>query len=91
MDTDSFVISINENPLHQMKQNEDLFDLSVYPKTNEVYSAKNSGVLGTLKDEYPHNEITEFICLKSKCYAYKLKQSTEKIKNKGIPYSVSNI
>ena len=44
----------------------------------------NAGVVGKFKDEEPQDVITEFVSLRSKCYAYKTLIGSEQKKNKGI-------
>lgn len=44
--------------------------------------------LGALKDEYPNNRITEFIGIKSKCYAVHFDNNKQKLVNKGVPHNI---
>lgn len=73
-DTDSLCYHIkNQNPYEVIKNNKGLFDLSAYPKNNELYDATNKKVIGKFKDESVDGEmnyITEFIGLRSKLYSY---------------------
>lgn len=70
MDTDSLILYINERVNYVGI--EDWFDLN------------SKGVLGTLKDEYPHSPITKFLCLKSKCYILETLNGYKIVKNKGV-------
>ena len=45
---------------------------------------KNKGVVGLMKDEMGDDEITEWVALKSKSYAYKTKSKKESFRCKGI-------
>lgn len=59
--------------------------MSVYSNTNKLFNPKNKGRLGTLKDEYPNNYITKFVCLRSKCYCLNSNFGENCcLKNKGI-------
>ncbi|MEW8545032.1 MAG: hypothetical protein AB2693_16025, partial [Candidatus Thiodiazotropha sp.] len=70
-DTDSFLFYCEtENVYDDMKQNEDLFDLSDYPKDHPLYSDKNKKALGKLKDETASIPISEFVGLRSKMYSF---------------------
>lgn len=70
MDTDSLILYINEKMDYNGVEN--YFDLN------------SKGILGTLKDEYPNDPITKFICLKSKCYLLENKSGKRTVKNKGV-------
>ena len=73
MDTDSFVISVNTKYIIQdLKDLEDIFDFSNLDEDHELFSNKNKKVIGKFKIETPKNIwIDEFICLRSKMYAFK--------------------
>ena len=43
-----------------------------------------TGIVGKFKDKEPNDVITEFVGLRSKCYAYKTLHGSEKKKDKGI-------
>tara|TARA_B110000046_G_scaffold111608_1_gene118821 strand:+ start:14055 stop:15383 length:1329 start_codon:yes stop_codon:yes gene_type:complete len=85
MDTDSFVLNINQN-FHDVdyKGFEHIFDLSGYDKNSNKYNKTNKGILGTLKDEFASSKVVKFICLRSKCYIVVLNNGRIIIKNKGI-------
>ena len=91
MDTDSFILEINTNSLtDDLKKLSYHFDFSNYPKDHELYDETNKKVPGKFKDELGGSEMTEFIVLKSKMYAYKTRESETK-KCKGISgYVVQN-
>ena len=72
-----------------MKNLEDIFDFSNLDKNHEVYSNKNKKTVGKNKIETPKNIwIDEFICLRSKMYAFKCGEDS-KNKLKGISKSQS--
>ena len=73
MDTDSLVLSVNTRDfIEDLKKLEDIFDFSYLEKDHESFSNKNKKVIakfkiGTAKKIW----IDEFVCLKSKMYAFK--------------------
>ena len=73
MDTDSFVLSVNtKDIIKDLKNLEDIFDFSNLDKNHELFSNKNKKVIGKFKIETPKNFwIDEFVCLRSKMYAFK--------------------
>ena len=73
MDTDSFVLSVNTKDITKdLKNLEDIFDFSNLDKNHELFSNKNKKVIGKFKMETPKNIwINEFVCLRSKMYAFK--------------------
>jgi hypothetical protein len=99
MDTDSLVYEIETHDVYAdlahlsgdplLSKNGGIFDLSVYPKTVPWYADSNRGVLGTLKDEFAShdgrlNMVTEFSCLRSKCYSLTTLAGEEVKKCKGV-------
>ena len=88
MDTDSFVLSVNtKDIIKDLKNLEDIFDFSNLDKNHELFSQKK--VIGKFKIETPKNNwIDEFICLRSKLYAFKCGGDSKK-KLKGISKSQS--
>ena len=90
MDTDAFILSINtKDIIKDLKNLEDIFDFSNLDKTHELFSNKNKKVIGKFKIETPKNIwIDEFICLRSKMYAFKCGDDS-KNKLKGISKSES--
>ena len=71
--TDSFVLSVNtKDIIKDLKNLEDIFDFSNLDKTHELFSNKNKKLVGKFKIETPKNIwIDEFVCLRSKMYAFK--------------------
>ena len=92
MDTDSFVISVNtKDILKDLKIIKDLFDFSNSDKNDELFSKRIKKVVGNFKIESPKNIwIDEFVCLKSKMYAFKC-GCDSKNKLKGVSKSESKI
>ena len=90
MDTDSFVLSVNtKDIIKDLKSLEDIFDFSNLDKNHELFSNKNKNVIGKFKIETPKNIwIDEFVCLRSKMYAFKCGNDS-KNKLKGISKSQS--
>ena len=90
MDTDSFILSVNtKDIIKDLKNLEDVFDFSNLDKTHELFSNKNEKVIGKFKIETPKNIwIDEFVCLRSKMYAFKCGDDS-KSKLKGISKSYS--
>ncbi|MCM8819984.1 MAG: hypothetical protein NC925_04220, partial [Candidatus Omnitrophica bacterium] len=78
-DTDSFGLCITsandqhpqENVLNCLK---DIFDFSNYPETSPLYSTVNTAKLGLWKDELQEGCMLEFVGLRSKTYAFLVKQ-----------------
>ena len=73
MDTDSFVLSVNtKDIIKDLLKLEDIFDFSNLDENHELFSNKNKKVFGKFKIETPENIwIDEFVCLRSKMYAFK--------------------
>ena len=90
MDTDSFVLSVNtKDIIKNIKNLEDIFDFINLDKDHELFSNKNNKVIGKLKTETLKNLwIDEFVCLRSKMYAFKCGDDS-KIKLKGFSKSQS--
>ena len=88
MDADSFVLNVNtKDIIKDLKNLEDLFDFSNLDKNHELFSNKNKKVIGKFKIETPKNFwIDEFVCLRSKMYAFKCGNDS-KNKLKGITKS----
>ena len=85
MDTDSFVLSVNtKDIIKDLKNLEDIFDFSNLDKNHELYSNKNKKIIGKFKIETPKSVwIDEFVCLRSKMYAFKCGNDS-KNKLKGV-------
>ena len=90
MDTDSLVLSVKtKDIIKDLKNLEDIFDFSNLDKNHEIFSNKNKKVIGKFKIETPKNIwIDEFICLRSKMYAFKCGNDS-KNKLKGVSKSQS--
>ena len=90
MDTDSVVLSVDTKEIIRDLENlEDIFDFSNLAKNHELFRNKNKEVIGKFKIETPKKIwIDEFICLRSKCYAFKCGDDS-KNKLKGISKSQS--
>ena len=73
-DTDAFVLSVNtKDNIRDLKNQEDMFDFSNLDKNHEFFSIKNKKKLVRFfNKETPKNIwIDEFVCLRSKMYAFK--------------------
>ena len=73
VDTDSFVLSVNtKDIIKDLKKLEFIFDFSNLDKNHELFSNKNKKVFGFFKIGTPKSIwIDEFVCLRSKMYAFK--------------------
>ena len=87
-DTDSLALFVNTEDVNRdiAPHVDKWFDTSKYKPDNPMGlpAGVNAGVIGKFKDEEPHDVITEFVGLRSKCYAYKTLVGSEQKKNKGI-------
>lgn len=84
-DTDSLVYKIKTDDFYQdMYKMKEHFDLSEYDETNPIYDITNKKVIGKFKDETPKATITNFIGVRSKCYALRTDDSKITKKLKGI-------
>ena len=92
MDTDSFILSvITKYIMKDLKNLEDKFDFSNLDENHELFSNKNKKVIGKIKIVTPKNIwIDEFICLRSKMYAFKCGNDS-KNKLKSISKSQSKL
>ena len=90
-DTDSLCYHFkNEDPFEVIKNNKDLFDLSEYSKDSPLYDPTNKKVIGKFKNESVE-QITEFVGLRSKLYAYSVDEETKDHKKcKGVKKYVVN-
>ena len=80
IDTDAFVLSIDSDNINiDLKNLEDIIDFSNLDKDHELYSTKNKKVVGIFKIETPKNVfIDEFVCLRSKMYAFNCGDDSKK-------------
>ena len=93
MDTDAFILIVNTNDIiKDLKNLEDIFDSSNLDENHDLFSNKNKKVIGKFKFETPKNLwIDEFICLRSKMYAFKCgNDSKNKLKGFSKPQSKHN-
>lgn len=66
-----------------------ILHLSDYPPSHELFDEKNKKIPGVFKDELVGKNISEFVALAPKVYAYKIyKTGEEKKKAKGVLSSV---
>ena len=80
VDTDAFVLSVNtEDIIKDLKNLEDIFDFSNLDKNHKIFSNKNENIVGKLNLETPKNFwVDEFVYLRSKMYAFKCGDVSEK-------------
>eukprot|EP00438_Fugacium_kawagutii_P011395 Skav219002 [mRNA] locus=scaffold169:420344:421828:+ [translate_table: standard] len=72
-DTDSFVFHTKTDDIYEdLKEIKDEMDFSGYDKTHKCHDATNKKVLGKFKDEVDGKNMTGFIGLRPKTYAYKI-------------------
>ena len=72
-DTDSFCFKIKNSELFDQKMKK-YMDYSNYPKDHLLYNENNKSALGYFKDELEgKSKCLEFVGLRSKCYAMKMK------------------
>ncbi|KAK3737411.1 hypothetical protein QZH41_000676 [Actinostola sp. cb2023] len=89
-DTDSLMYEVESDDFYKDIQDDIVsrFDTSAYPKEHPIGQWVNKKVIGMMKDETAaEGEITEFVGLRSKLYAYKTEDKEEK-KCKGIKKAV---
>ena len=73
-DTDSFCFGV-KNEKQFNKSMSGIMDYSNYPPTHKLFDNSNQAQLGYFKDELEgKNMCTEFVGLRSKCYAMKLQK-----------------
>lgn len=87
-DTDSLIMMVQngKNQEQNMKLLRKLMDFSNYSPKSPLFSLKNANKLGYWKDELRGQEMTHFVGLKSKTYAYLLNRERKNVfsKCKGI-------
>ena len=91
IETDAFVLSVNTKHIIRVLKNlEVIFDFSNLDENHVFFGKINKIVVGKLKIETPKNIwIDEFVCLRSKNYAFKCGNDS-KNNMKGISNSQSN-
>jgi len=91
-DTDSFIFEVEcEDIYADMKENEDLYDFSDWPRDHALFDEKNKKVIGKFKDEVVVGKfatIAEFVGLRPKMYAMRLTDESEKRRAKGVSSTV---
>ena len=83
-DTDSFILHVkNKECLSKLKP---YMDFSNYPSDHPLYDDSRKSKLGCFKDEiHPSKHIKEFVGLRAKCYALKIKTNASgKIEDKKV-------
>ena len=87
-DTDSLCYEIKTQDFYKDISNDVVkrFDTSNYEKSNlsGIPTGMNKKVIGMMKDEAGGKQITEFVGLRSKLYAYKMGSGKEEKKCKGV-------
>ena len=88
--TDSFILSVNTGDvIKDLKNLEDIIYFSNLVENHELFRNKNKKIIGKYKIETPKNIwIDEFVCLRSKMYAFKCGNDS-KNKLKGVCKSQS--
>ena len=87
---DAFVLSLKtKHIIKNLKSLQDIFDFSNLDRNHEIFSNKNKKIIGKFKNETPkYIWIDEFVCLRSKMYAFKCGDDS-KYKLKGVSKSQS--
>ena len=82
IDTDGLILSMKtESIIKNLEILEDIFDFSNLDEIHELFSNKNKKIIGKFKIERPRKIwIDEFVCLRSKAYSFKIKDSIEREK-----------
>jgi hypothetical protein len=79
-DTDLLCYDLRTDNLYKdMKDNQDLFDTSNYPKDHLLYSKQNKKVIGKMKGGTSSIPIEEFVGLRAKLYCYRTRCPVAKI------------
>ena len=75
VDTDELILSMRtKNVIDDLKNLEDIFDISNLVENHELFSIENKKVIG----KTPKNIwIDEFVCLRSNVYSFKYKDNFE--------------
>ncbi len=94
-DTDSLCYEIQTDDVYKdiSKDADEWYDTSNYDKNHPsgLYSSKNKIVIGFMKDECGGNDITEFVGLRPKSYAYETVSGEVEKKCKGVKkYVIKN-
>ena len=91
-DTDSLAYEIQTEDFYRDISSDvkDKFDTSNYPKDHPsgILTGVNKKVIGMFKDEASGKQITEFVGLRAKLYSYRVEESYEEKKCKGVKKAV---
>lgn len=90
-DTDSLIYEIHTDDLYKDLETlfpKPVFDFSNYPKENRLFSDIYKKIPGYFKDECKGQPIESFVGLRSKMYAFKLKDQSEQKAAKGVKKTV---
>ena len=91
-DTDSLAYEIQTKDFYRDISSDvkSKFDTSNYPKNHPsgILTGVNKKVIGMFKDEAAGKQITEFVGLRAKLYSYKVEESYEEKKCKGVKKAV---
>ena len=84
-DTDSLLLEIQtEDVYNDVRDSQDLYDTSDYPKDHPLHCTKNKKVLGKMKDECTGVPIAENVGLRPKMYSIQRSDEKEIRKAKGM-------
>ena len=74
-DTDSLAYAIQTNDIYKVMAVDDAnrYDFSKYPLDHPLYDTSNRKALGFFKDELNSIPMQEFVGLRPKCYAFRVK------------------
>ena len=74
-DTDSLALAVfSKNPKNPLKKLKNIMDFSNYPSDHPYHETKHANALGFWKDELQGETFSEYIGLRSKCYAMKIQK-----------------
>ena len=90
MYTDSFILSVSaKDIIKDLEILEDIFDFSKLDENHELFSIKNTNVIGKFKKETPKYVILDkIVCLRSEMFSFKCGNDS-KIKLKDVSKSRS--
>jgi len=90
-DTDSFVLELPcADSSEAVARLSDCMDFSNYPTDHPLYDPTGKNVLGLLKNEVSHDEIAEFVGVKSKVYAFRTAGGRTESRAKGVKRAYKN-
>jgi hypothetical protein len=79
-DTDSLFIAFKtRNRFSRLSRMKHMMDFSNYPDTHPLYNKNTQNLLGYFKDEMCSRDITEFVGIRSKCYAIRSREGEKKL------------